>query len=657
MSRAQKPLALGRCGGALSGSACATFVFVATVCWTAVALANPPVPPVPDEKPILIDRGISIAARLTGDIADDVGDILESEIGLSVPMPSDKPELPHLVDFTLLSARDADLYRRIFSLQRQGDWQTADHLIARLDSQFLMGHVLAERYLHPTDWRSSFEELNEWLMRYADHPQAQRIYQLALARKPAGASAPPEPREGLLETYDPDADLTLLQEDNKSGLDWSHLSSDQKSRLRDMLAQIRSHARDGEPTAAYRILQSGGFNRLADHLTFDRARAEIAQGYFLAGNDDMAWSLAHASLERSGAKAPLAGWAAGLAAYRSGNLDDARRSFEILAASGSRPNRLVHAGAYWAARLNLMTGRPDKVRLYLDIAAEAPDSFYGILAVAALGQNRQFQTDMPHLSQSERDQLTSMPEVRRAIALAEAGQQQLADMEFNNVSAGEKPGLGVALLAVADQLQLPATQYRIGAVLNRHFATRYEAALYPEPPWAPDGGFDIDPALVFAIMRQESRFEAFAESGVGARGLMQIMPTTAAYITEDPDFKGDDRFLLDDPVVSVSLGQEYIRHLLDHPVVEGNLFYLLAAYNAGPGNLQNWIRSGATSSDPLLFVETIPLRETRHFVSRVMANYWMYRLRLDGNTPSLAMVASGGWPAYDDGEMIRVAGN
>ena len=622
-----------------------------------MALANPTVPPVPDEKPILIDRGISIAARFTGDIDYDVGDFLESDIRLSVPMPSDKPDVPHLIDFSLLSARDADLYRRIFSLQRQADWQTADHLIARLDSQFLMGHVLAERYLHPTDWRSSFDELNEWLARYADHPQAQPIYQLALARKPAGASPPPEPREGLLETYDTDVDLTLLQEENNSGVDWSHLSSDQKSRLRDLMAQIRNHVRNGEPTAAYRILQSGGFNRLADHLTFDRARAEVAQGYFLAGDDGKAWTLAQASLERSGANAPLAGWAAGLAAYRAGNLDDARRSFEILSASESRPNRLVHAGAYWAARLNLMTGRPDKVRLYLDIAAEASDSFYGILAIAALGQNRQFQTNMPHLSKSERNSLTTMPEVRRAIALAEAGQQQLADMEFNSVSAGEKPGLGVALLAVADELQLPATQYRIGAVLNRHFATRYEAALYPEPPWSPAGGFDVDPALVYAIMRQESRFEAFAESGAGARGLMQIMPTTAAYIAEDPDFKGDDRFLLDDPEISVSLGQEYIGHLLNHPGIEGNLFYLLAAYNAGPGNLQSWIKSGASSDDPLLFVETIPSRETRHFVSRVMANYWMYRLRLDGNTPSLAMVASGEWPVYDDGELIRVAGN
>jgi soluble lytic murein transglycosylase-like protein len=340
-----------------------------------------------------------------------------------------------------------------------------------------------------------------------------------------------------------------------------------------------------------------------------------------------------------------------------GDLNDARRSFEILAAGNAKANRLVYAGAYWAARLNLMTGRPDKVRLYLDIAAEARDGFYGILALAALGDRLEFESDMPNLSQAERDELTTMPEVRRAVALAEAGQQQLADLEFNGVSPTENPGLAIALLAVAEELQLPATQYRFATALTHHFATRYEAALYPEPPWSPDGGFRVDPALVYAIMRQESHFESDAESLVGARGLMQIMPTTAAYIAEDPDFIGGERFLLDDPTVSISLGQDYILYLLDNQVVDDNLFYMLVAYNAGPGNLEKWIEAAGPTDDPLLFVETIPSRETRHFVERVMANYWMYRLRLDGATPSLALVASGEWPIYDDGELARIAGN
>ena len=83
---------------------------------------------------------------------------------------------------------------------------------------------------------------------------------------------------------------------------------------------------------------------------------------------------------------------------------------------------------------------------------------------------------------------------------------------------------------------------------------------------------------------------------------------------------------------------------------------MLVAYNAGPGNLERWQDRNGPVDDPLLFMETIPVRETRSFVEKVMANYWMYRLRLGGMTPSLAKVASGHWPVYDDGELIRVAG-
>jgi soluble lytic murein transglycosylase-like protein len=641
----------------LTGLSRAALALVAATCWTAGALATQPAPPIPAKKPMLVERGISIAASFPGDPADYPDDGLEAGLWLQVPVPDEKPELPHLEDFAVLSVHDAALYARIFEAQRDADWQTADRLIAQLENSILMGHVLAERYLHPTGWLSSFEELSDWLARYADHPQAQRIYDLALLRRPQGAAAPAEPREGLLESFDDDVTLAPLDDDDDDGTDWSHLSSSEQASLKDLVAQIREDARTGEPAAARRTLNGDAFTRLADDLTFDRARAQVAHAYFIAGDDATAWELARESLERSGAQSPLAGWAAGLSAYRAGRFDDARRSFEILAAGNPNISKLVYGGAYWAARLNLMTGRPDKVRLYLDIAAKSADGFYGILAVAALGKQREFRFDLPNLSAAERNELTAMPEVMRAVALAEVGQQQLADLEFERVSAAEKPGLAIALLAVAGQLRLPATQYRFATALMRRYATRYEAALYPEPPWSPEGGFEIDPALVYAIMRQESHFEAGAKSRVGARGLMQIMPSTAAYIADDTEFKADERFLLDDPTVSVSLGQQYILHLLHQPIVNGNLFYMLTAYNAGPGNLEKWIESGVAADDPLLFVESIPSRETRYFVERVMANYWMYRLRLDGATPSLDMVASGEWPIYDDGELIRLAGD
>ncbi len=94
---------------------------------------------------------------------------------------------PHLAKKELdrpLSVADARRYRKAFALQTEGDWTAADKLIEQLDERLLLGHVLAERYLHPTGYKSGYRELVAWLNQYGDHPDAERIYKLALKRKP-----------------------------------------------------------------------------------------------------------------------------------------------------------------------------------------------------------------------------------------------------------------------------------------------------------------------------------------------------------------------------------------------------------------------------------------------------------------------------------------
>jgi hypothetical protein len=97
-----------------------------------------------------------------------------------------------------LRAADAALYREIFEVQTEGRWAAADALIGRLDDPLLMGHVLYQRYMHPSAWRSRYDELAGWLERYADHPNADRIHALAERRRPAGAPAPQRPVAGYL---------------------------------------------------------------------------------------------------------------------------------------------------------------------------------------------------------------------------------------------------------------------------------------------------------------------------------------------------------------------------------------------------------------------------------------------------------------------------
>src|SRR3546814_6213950 len=111
---------------------------------------------------------------------------------------------------------------------------------------------------------------------------------------------------------------------------------------------------------------------------------------------------------------------------------------------------------------------------------------------------------------------------------------------------------------------------------------------------------------------------------------MQLRPNTAGAVAGDRSLRSKrSRHKLFAPEYNIDLGQRYLQTLLKMPMVNGNLMYLAAAYNAGPGNLQKWLRANPDiSADPLLFIETIPLSETRIFVERVLNNYWIYRIRI-----------------------------
>src|SRR5690606_9785955 len=113
---------------------------------------------------------------------------------------------------------------------------------------------------------------------------------------------------------------------------------------------------------------------------------------------------------------------------------------------------------------------------------------------------------------------------------------------------------------------------------------------------------------------QESRFDTRAVSSAGARGMMQIMPATAAYILSDPSLRGRGISRLNDPSFSLEVAQRYLHHLVEREAVDGDLIRVLAAYNNGPGNVARWAPAAAHRNDPFLFIESIPVNETRAYV-------------------------------------------
>lgn len=561
----------------------------------------------------------------------------------AVPLPGVRPEAPERDPWRILDDVDRETYRRIFAVQLESDWREADRLITRLRDPILMGHVLAQRYLHATGWISSFDELRTWLDSWADHPDAKRIHALALRRQPSGASAPAPP---VGRWDEPDIEAVTIGTGSAVLSSRNHDSA-LNAGERGLLKQVRRDVRNGRPGVAWSRLADAEALGGAGPLAIDMSAAEIAFGYFIGGDDALALDIATTAIHRSGHLVPLAGWTAGLAAWRSRRPHTAR-SMMLVASQGDPADPLVAASAWWAARISLVTGAPGEIGRLLGTAAHRPDTLYGLLARHALGMDGGLVNDpLPQVSDEGLRTLLKIPAVRRALALAEVGQYHRGDRELRGLGVRRHPATAAAVMAMAEHMPFPATRYRLSREFLTLHAARLDDALFPLPPWEPQEGFTVEPALMYALIRQESHFRARTVSHAGARGILQIMPATAAWIAGDSGLAGAGRYRLDDPAVSIDLGERYVRYLFDLPDIDGNLFLMLAAYNGGPARLARRLNDmSPQAADPLLFVESYPSRETRSFLRSVMADYWIYTRRLGNEPASLAALAAGDWPLY-----------
>ncbi len=339
-------------------------------------------------------------------------------------------------------------------------------------------------------------------------------------------------------------------------------------------------------------------------------------------------------------------WRLGLAAWLKHDYPVAAKHFAALARSSDASVWDVTAGAFWAARAYARSRDPGPVDDMLVLAANYPRTFYGLLAARQLGQDVSFSWDIDPSRYDDFAKLARIPGVERAIALYEVGEPALAGQEVEWLYEHANPGLAKLLLALAGHIDVPAAAIRMGEDWRLAHGEAIDSALYPVPPWRPSGGFTIDRALLYAFMRQESAFDAKAESHAGAKGLMQLMPATASLIAGDHSPRDDRHAQLFTPEYNIDLGQRYLQRLLACDAVHGNLLLLAAAYNAGPGTIRRWQKTAGATKDPLLFVETLPSAETRIFVERVMAGFWLYQERLGQDPQTLDVLAGGKWPYY-----------
>ncbi len=559
-------------------------------------------------------------------------------------LPPALPPLPksELLKSQSVSAKNISLYNRIFIAQNEGNIAEANRLMKRLSDPRLRGHVLYQRYLHPTAYRPDFGELQDWMHRYAGQPGAERIYRLAMARMPKGYKgtlAAPEPVRGVTGyagLSEPGGTCRIALPQNPKDAKIA------ATLLRDVKASLRK----GDPAAALHTLEKSG--HILSFVDFDRVRGQIAYGFMNKGQLDRARRIALAAAKRSGADAPDAGWIAGLAAWRRNDDVLAQKMFTQVASSPCASGWMTSGGAYWASRASLRRGDVAAVRPLLERAAQWPRTFYGMIATRSLGWDFDFDWTLPDYTARQASLLSSIPAFQRADALVKAGQPHMAEAELLTINPDNDRNLRSALMAYAAHIDLAGFALRLAEAYPRPEGGFYDAALYPLLPWKPSEGFRVDEALLHALIRQESRFDPEAQSERGASGLMQLMPGTATDVsgmTYTADHTG--RHALKNPETNLDIGQRYVENLMGAEPVGAELVSLLIAYNAGPGALSRWKKQYAdTLSDPLLFMETIPAPETRDYVERVMANYWIYRLRLDQKPSSLDEVAQGQWMNY-----------
>jgi len=540
----------------------------------------------------------------------------------------------------LLSDADVRLYRKIFHHQRKRRWRRANKLIKKLSDRSLLGHVYYQRYLHPTGYRASYKELRNWMVKYRDHPGARRVYKLATRRRPRNHLRPPAPKRVRSK-----APRTHYRDRYENRRKYYSLSSWKRRYVRQTQRRVRRYIERGQPTRALRLLTSKKSRRIFDPVSLDESRTDVARGYYHAGASQKTLELAGPAALRSGQAIPLAHWWAGLAAWRLGKYDVAANHFDDMTQTKLRSSWSRASAAYWAARAYLVSHQPDKVNAMLQLAAQNPRTFYGLLAIRSLGTEPSYDWSLPPVRNDQWRTLEHHPHARRAMALIQVGEESRAENELRRLSDRLPHNTARTLVALASGQNMPSLALRIGRNLRERSGEIYDAALYPLPDWEPANGFTIDRALVFAVMRQESRFRIRAKSRAGARGLMQLMPRTAGFMA-GKRFRGSRRQKLFNPELNITLGQKYVRHLLNDPNIDGDLFYAVAAYNGGPGNLRKWRRRSDYGGDPLLFIESIPLKETRIYVERVLTNLWIYRYRLGQPAPSLDAIATGEWPSY-----------
>ena len=333
-------------------------------------------------------------------------------------------------------------------------------------------------------------------------------------------------------------------------------------------------------------------------------------------------------------------WMAGEAAMSGLNRYASAAPEFVKYSRGGRSLQVTTKGLYWAGRALLHAGRAAEANAYFQQAAAYPELFYGQLSLERLGRPVPAPAGLPQMLATDA-QRSAFQQKRIVRATRLLGQQGRRDEQALFVRA-----LAEGLDTQADRVLAAELAQQIGrqdlAVWTARASRNNGEAFYFRPAFPThysqvQGGRMW--SMTHGITRQESSFDRSAVSHAGARGLMQLMPSTAREQAGKMGIAYDYGRLTTDPAYNVSLGSAYYRRLLDN--WGGNHVLAVASYNAGAGNVRKWVRAYGDPRQPgvdvVRWIERIPFMETRGYVQRVLENSVVYD-RLNPQTASAGSI-------------------
>ncbi len=541
----------------------------------------------------------------------------------------------------VLSDEDVYNYQQAYYFQEKCKWKSANRFILKIQDKTLLGHIYAQKFLHPNCYKSKYLELYYWLKKYSDHPQAKRIYKLAIRRMPQGYKSPTKPSLPL----GIEAEKVNNKKINKYK-STKKLSSSQRSEKRKLINGIKSRVNKGWPTGAVQLLNQRDVNLLLDQVEIDQQKELIAKGYFLANKNKLAIQYASEALVNSAKFVPYAAWTAGLSSWRLEKYKDAANFFSLFSISLKDDAWHQTSGSFWTARAYAKLGQYNDINFWLKRASNNPNSFYGMLSLEILGVEKKIEWIKHKTLNKNNSKLLNLPAGRRLQSLIQVGFAEELEKEIVFINSVLNREIAQESISIAENFDLAYTQLKIVNKLEQFGMDVPIHLYYPTTVWKPRNGYKLEKELIHAFMHQESMFNTKAKSKDGAMGLMQVLPSTAKFISKSKDVKRNNSNILKNPEINMEVGQEYLIYLLDLEVVSRNLIFLAAAYNGGPGNLQKWKKETNYMDDPLFFMESIPSRETRWFIEKILAKYWIYQNKNGKEMRSLKMLANGNDPLY-----------